>query len=158
MTRSHGDAALGHKRVGLGSRGDAATRHERAVLHAEVTCLVNALSPFRVLRRDALARAAGATRWHEEMFDRALKAAVAQGQIKELPLRFYALPGAGAAKLPWRAVLQSSGRAPSQRDRSLRGPTLDRPRQPERQPFHRHGRFEHPVPRATLRPRRCLLR
>ena len=95
MTRNDGAAAPGHKRLGLSSRGDATTRHERAVLHAEVMCLVNALSPFRVLRRDALARAAGATRWHENMFDRAIKAAVAPGQITELPLRFYALPSLG---------------------------------------------------------------
>jgi hypothetical protein len=98
MSRRHGDAAPSHKPGWLGSRGDAATRLERAVLDAEVTCLVNALSPFRVLHRDALARAAGAKRWHEEMFDRAIKAAVAQGQI--MPLRFYALPSAGVREGP----------------------------------------------------------
>ena len=92
MTSGNRDRTLVHRSTGRGSCRDAPTPHEQAVLHAEVTCLVNALTPFRVLRRDALARAAGATRWHEQTFDRAIEAAVQQGKINELPLRFYALP------------------------------------------------------------------
>ena len=67
------------------------TDHDRAVLHAEVRRLVLALSPFGVLRRDVLARAAGATRWSDETFEEALTAAVEGGEIKKLPLDFYAI-------------------------------------------------------------------
>jgi hypothetical protein len=65
--------------------------HEKAVLRAEVRRLVNALSPYGVLSRDSLRREAGALHWHEPLFSRALEAAVAEGQIVELPLGFYGL-------------------------------------------------------------------
>jgi len=71
--------------------GRRLTDHDRAVLHAEVRRLVLALSPFGVLRRDALARAAGATRCGDETVEQALAAAVEGGEIKELPLDFYAI-------------------------------------------------------------------
>ncbi len=65
--------------------------HDRAVLRAEVRCLVHALAPYRVLSRRALERVAGAERWHEGGFDRALAAALDAGEIRRLPLGFYAL-------------------------------------------------------------------
>jgi hypothetical protein len=61
------------------------------VLHAEIKRLVTALSPVGVLRRDALARAAGATWWHEASFELALRAAVEAGRVKQLPLGFYSI-------------------------------------------------------------------
>lgn len=48
--------------------------------------VVNALSPYGVLSRDALRREAGALHWHEPLLDRALEEAAAEGQIAELPL------------------------------------------------------------------------
>ena len=83
-------------------QGQRLTDHDRAVLRAEVKALVMALSPFRVLRRDALARAAGATRWHEEAFDQALAAAVDAGAIKELPLGFYGIGANDGSESPRR--------------------------------------------------------
>lgn len=66
--------------------------HESAVLEAEVRRLVHALRPYGVLRRDALARAANVETWHEAGFERALRLAVAEHAIEELPLGFYRLP------------------------------------------------------------------
>jgi hypothetical protein len=71
---------------------DWMTQHERAVLRAEIRRLVAALRPYGVLRRDTLARAAGAPSWHQAGFDRALLAAVEAGEIEERPLGFYAIP------------------------------------------------------------------
>ena len=68
------------------------TQHERAVLRAEIRRLVAALRPYGVLRRDVLARTAGALDWHQAGFDRALHAAVEAGEIEERPLGFYAIP------------------------------------------------------------------
>jgi hypothetical protein len=65
--------------------------HNEAVLRAEVKRLVHTLAPYGVLRRDVLKREAGASNWHEPGFDRALNAAVKQGQIEALPLGFYGL-------------------------------------------------------------------
>ena len=65
--------------------------HEEAVLRAEVKRLVHALAPYGVLQREVLRREAGASNWHEPGFDRALDAAVRQGQIEALPLGFYGL-------------------------------------------------------------------
>ncbi len=67
-------------------------RHELAVVGAEVRRLVNALRPYGVLRRNALKRIAGAAKWHEASFERALSAAVEAGEIEQLPLGFYAAP------------------------------------------------------------------
>jgi len=78
---------------GTGRHSSPATRrdHENAVMKAEVQRLVNALSPFGVLSKDALRREAGAFHWHESSFERALEHAVAEGEIAELPLGFYGL-------------------------------------------------------------------
>jgi hypothetical protein len=65
------------------------SQHERAVVDAEVRRLVCALRPFGVLRRDALSRVACARNWHEGSFERALRAAIADGEIEELALGFY---------------------------------------------------------------------
>lgn len=56
------------------------------------------LRPYGVLHRDALERAAGADRWHEGGFDRALSAATHSGAIEPLPAGFYRTPGSGAAR------------------------------------------------------------
>jgi hypothetical protein len=76
---------------GCDIRSRSLTEHERAVRSAEIRRLVAALRPFGVLRRDALAQAAGAMRWHESDFELALGAAVEAGEIHELPLGFYAV-------------------------------------------------------------------
>jgi hypothetical protein len=72
------------------SRQRHARRHEDAVIQAEVRGLARALSPYRVLPRDALRRASGADSWREGGFERALSAAVEAGRIKRLPSDFYA--------------------------------------------------------------------
>lgn len=65
------------------------SRHEQAVLQAEVRRLSHALKPFRILHRDALERLAGAENWHDGGFDRALREAVNAGAIEPLPGGFY---------------------------------------------------------------------
>jgi hypothetical protein len=87
-TRSHHDSAIGARPGSPCSD----LRHEEAVLHAEVKRLVRALAPYGVLRHDALKREAGARNWREPRFERALAAAVEQGEIEALPLGFYCLP------------------------------------------------------------------
>lgn len=79
-----------------------ASRHEQAVIQAEVRRLARALRPYRVMRRDALKRSVRAANWQGGEFERALDAAVESGAIKRLPLDFYgctdperARPGAG---------------------------------------------------------------
>ncbi len=63
----------------------------KPVLRAEINRLVRALAPYGVLRRDVLRRDVGAGKWHEPWFERALKAAVEEGEIEALPLGFYGL-------------------------------------------------------------------
>jgi hypothetical protein len=76
-------------------RGRAAgrkkNRHDEAVIQAEVRRLARALGPYGVLRRDALASAAGATQWREGAFALALQTAVSTGTIEPLPEDFYRL-------------------------------------------------------------------
>jgi hypothetical protein len=50
-------------------------------------------SEDRRISRRALERVARAERWHEGGFDRALAAALDAGEIRRLPLGFYALSG-----------------------------------------------------------------
>jgi hypothetical protein len=78
------------------ARGEAAgrgkqNRHDEAVVQAEVRRLARALGPYGVLRRHALASAAGATQWREGAFERALQTAVNSGAIEPLPEDFYRL-------------------------------------------------------------------
>jgi hypothetical protein len=68
------------------------SEHESAVVEAEIRRLVHALRPYGVLRRDALARAANVDRWHEAGFEQALRLALAEREIEELPFGFYRLP------------------------------------------------------------------
>jgi hypothetical protein len=63
--------------------------HEDAVVHAEARHLSRTLAPYRVLHRDALEQLAGAARWHECSFERALADAVRSGMIESLPGGFY---------------------------------------------------------------------
>lgn len=65
------------------------SRHEEAVIQAEARRLARALRPYGVLPRDTLERVAGASRWHDGGFDRALSAAVRAGEIEPLPAGFY---------------------------------------------------------------------
>ena len=65
------------------------SQHEQAVIRAEARRLARALAPYRVLPKDTLERVAGARRWHDGGFDRALNAAVRSGEIEELPDGFY---------------------------------------------------------------------
>ena len=73
------------------------SRHEQAVIQAEMRRLARALEPYRILPRDALKRAAGAENWHEGGFDRALGAAVREGEVEPLPGGFYRSAGSGTA-------------------------------------------------------------
>jgi hypothetical protein len=65
------------------------SRHDEAVMQAEVRRLARALRPFGILHRDALERVAGAEKWHEGGFDRALREAVRAGAVEPLPGGFY---------------------------------------------------------------------
>lgn len=65
------------------------SRHEEAVIQAEVRRLARTLKPYRILHRDALERACGAEKWHEGGFDRALLEAVKAGALEALPGGFY---------------------------------------------------------------------
>jgi hypothetical protein len=65
------------------------SRHEQAVIQAEMRRLARALRPYRILHRDALKRAAGAEKWHEGGFDRALRAAVRTGTVEPVGDGFY---------------------------------------------------------------------
>lgn len=75
-----------------------APRHDEAVIQAEVRRLARALRPYGVLHREALECAAGAWRWQEGGFDRALGAAVQSGVIEPLPADFYRSAENGAAR------------------------------------------------------------
>ena len=63
--------------------------HEDAVIQAEAKHLVRALAPYRVLHREALEQVAGAQRWHQCSFERALAEAVRSAAIERLPEEFY---------------------------------------------------------------------
>ena len=65
------------------------SRHEQAVIQAEVRRLASCLKPYRILHRDALERACGAEKWHEGGFERALQQAVRAGAVESLPGGFY---------------------------------------------------------------------
>jgi hypothetical protein len=67
----------------------AASRHDDAVIQAEVRDLASALRPFGALSGHALESAAEAAKWHEGGFRRALSAAVKAGTIEQLPGDFY---------------------------------------------------------------------
>lgn len=64
-------------------------RHDQAVIQAEARRLARALRPYRVLPRETLERVAGAKKWHDGGFDRALSEAIRAGEIEELPAGFY---------------------------------------------------------------------
>lgn len=64
-------------------------RHDEAVIQAEVRRLAAALRPYRILRREALERAAHADRWSRQGFEQALAEGVKRGAIEQLPLGFY---------------------------------------------------------------------
>lgn len=66
-----------------------ASRHEEAVVRAEMRRLEKALRPYGILHRDSLRQACGAQKWHEGGFDRALREAVRRGLLEPLPGGFY---------------------------------------------------------------------
>jgi hypothetical protein len=68
------------------------SRHEQAVIQAEMRRLARALAPYRILHRDALEREVRAQQWHEGGFDQALHEAVRSGLVDPLPGRFYRGP------------------------------------------------------------------
>ena len=77
------------------ARRQRASRHDDAVLSAEVRRLVRVLRAFGPLQRASLARISHADRWHEGSFDRAVAEAIRDGQARELPFDFIAIdPGA----------------------------------------------------------------
>lgn len=63
-------------------------RHDEAVIRAEARRLARSLRQYGVLPKETLERVAGARRWHDGGFDRALSAAVRAGEIEELPNGF----------------------------------------------------------------------
>jgi hypothetical protein len=63
----------------------------RAITEATVRDIVRALAPYGVLGHDALAEACRADRWDEGAFDSALRAAVREGVVEELPEGYYKL-------------------------------------------------------------------
>lgn len=65
------------------------SRHEQAVVRAEMRRLAKALRPYGILHRNALQEACGAQKWHEGGFDRALREAVRHGLLEPLPGGFY---------------------------------------------------------------------
>lgn len=65
------------------------SRHEDAVVRAEMRRLARTLRPYGILHRKALERACGADKWHEGGFDRALREAIKAGAVKALPGGFY---------------------------------------------------------------------
>lgn len=65
------------------------SRHDQAVIQAEMRRVARALRPYRILHREALKRAAGAEKWHEGGFDRALRAAVQTGRVEPVGDGFY---------------------------------------------------------------------
>jgi hypothetical protein len=73
----------------MDSTADPRASHEHAVISVEARHLARVLAPYRVLHRDALEQVAGADRWHECSFARALAEAVRKGYIEALPGSFY---------------------------------------------------------------------
>lgn len=65
------------------------SRHEDAVVRAEMRRLARTLEPYGILHRETLERACGADKWHEGGFDRALREAIKAGAVKPLPGGFY---------------------------------------------------------------------
>lgn len=58
-------------------------------MQAEARRLSRVLQPYGVLRKDQLRLIARAASWHDGSFDAALRAAVASGEIEQLPFEFY---------------------------------------------------------------------
>lgn len=58
---------------------------ERAVREAEVRRILRSLRPFGILHRDALSNAVSARTWRNGSFEAALRAAIDQGRVQELP-------------------------------------------------------------------------
>jgi hypothetical protein len=87
MEQTTAQPGQGRGRLGI-ERANRRRRHEQALIQAEVRRLMHAIGPFGVLRRDALARAAGAEHWPGR-FDQALQAAVDQGRLEARPFDYY---------------------------------------------------------------------
>ena len=76
-----------------------ASRHDDAVLSAEVRRLVRVLRSYGPLQRASLARISNAERWREGSFDRAVTEAIREGQVRELPFDFIAPDRPGAPRI-----------------------------------------------------------
>jgi hypothetical protein len=74
------------------------SRHDDAVLSAEVRRLVRVLRAYGPLQRASLARISHAERWREGSLDRAVTEAIRDGQARELPFDFLATDQPGAAR------------------------------------------------------------
>lgn len=70
-------------------RSRRGTRHDNAVIQAEVRRLARAIAPFGVLHHDSLRDLVDAGRWNEGGFEAALTAAVREGVVDPLPGNFY---------------------------------------------------------------------
>ena len=78
--------------MGTDQSSRPAAVRQRALLEAEVRQLLRAISPFGVLRRDALARACHAHLWRRGRFDDAVRQAVSEGRLRSLGAGFYGRP------------------------------------------------------------------
>lgn len=88
-----------------------ARNHDDAVIDVEVKRLVNALSRYGVLHRDALERESGAKSWHQASFAHALRVGVDQGKLERLPFDFYRLSHREEAAEHSRAVAREGREA-----------------------------------------------
>lgn len=68
------------------------SRHDEAIIQAEVRRLCRALAPYGTLTRKQLGAIAQADQWHQGSFDSALEIAVRTGAIRALPFNFYQDP------------------------------------------------------------------
>ena len=68
------------------------SRHDEAIIQAEVRRLCRTLAPYGTLTRNQLAAISQADQWHQGSFDSALQIAVRTGAIRALPFNFYQAP------------------------------------------------------------------
>lgn len=80
------------------ARPRRASRHDDAVLSAEVRRLVRALRTYGPLQRASLTEFSGAERGREGSFDRAVAEALREGQPRALPFDLIAADRPGAVQ------------------------------------------------------------
>lgn len=63
--------------------------HEWALHHAGAARLARAIRPYGTLRKETLAKVAGAEHWSAGAFEHALEAAIDEGLLRPLSFGFY---------------------------------------------------------------------